>query len=246
MIRLSRARVGRSRDDAGADGDHPRQAFTRYQELRSGWSWDLAYYNQWFWASRTATDAHGPPGLGLRARRAVGLEDELPRPDPVRAGADLLRCSPIRGRCSSSRTSCSGGSFRPRLRWCALEYGSDGVALSAAALVPLTPLVLAAGVERFPRAAARRSRSSSGPSRGCGPRPRDWPRWGSPACSRAGRSTPFVVASMSLLPARNPEDTATRRRWAAAALVVRIRLVSVRVSRLPVVAARVSTRRRRI
>jgi uncharacterized membrane protein len=26
------------------------QALERYQELRSGWSWDLAYYNQWFWS----------------------------------------------------------------------------------------------------------------------------------------------------------------------------------------------------
>ena len=26
------------------------QSLRRYQELRSGWSWDLAYYNQWFWA----------------------------------------------------------------------------------------------------------------------------------------------------------------------------------------------------
>jgi hypothetical protein len=26
------------------------QALQRYHELRSGWSWDLAYYNQWFWA----------------------------------------------------------------------------------------------------------------------------------------------------------------------------------------------------
>src|SRR5271168_3167081 len=25
------------------------QSIRRYQELRSGWSWDLAYYNQWFW-----------------------------------------------------------------------------------------------------------------------------------------------------------------------------------------------------
>jgi hypothetical protein len=25
-------------------------ALVRYQELRSGWSWDLAYYNQWCWA----------------------------------------------------------------------------------------------------------------------------------------------------------------------------------------------------
>ena len=22
----------------------------QYRDLRSGWSWDLAYYNQWFWA----------------------------------------------------------------------------------------------------------------------------------------------------------------------------------------------------
>jgi hypothetical protein len=26
------------------------QALWRYQELRTGWSWDLAYYNQWYWA----------------------------------------------------------------------------------------------------------------------------------------------------------------------------------------------------
>jgi Predicted membrane protein (DUF2079) len=27
-----------------------RQSLTRYCEFRSGWSWDLAYYNQWYWA----------------------------------------------------------------------------------------------------------------------------------------------------------------------------------------------------
>ena len=26
------------------------QSLRRYEELRSGWSWDLAYYNQWYWA----------------------------------------------------------------------------------------------------------------------------------------------------------------------------------------------------
>ena len=26
------------------------QALRRYHELRTGWSWDLAYYNQWYWA----------------------------------------------------------------------------------------------------------------------------------------------------------------------------------------------------
>ncbi len=26
------------------------QALERYHEFRTGWSWDLAYYNQWYWA----------------------------------------------------------------------------------------------------------------------------------------------------------------------------------------------------
>src|SRR5690348_4586099 len=26
------------------------QALRRYAEFRTGWSWDLAYYNQWYWA----------------------------------------------------------------------------------------------------------------------------------------------------------------------------------------------------
>ena len=32
------------------------QSLLRYQELRSGWSWDLAYYNQWFWALTRVTE----------------------------------------------------------------------------------------------------------------------------------------------------------------------------------------------
>src|SRR3954447_930241 len=26
-----------------------RQALAQYRALRTGWSWDLAYYNQWYW-----------------------------------------------------------------------------------------------------------------------------------------------------------------------------------------------------
>ena len=37
------------------------QSLRRYQELRSGWSWDLAYYNQWFWAL-----THGDRKLTVR------------------------------------------------------------------------------------------------------------------------------------------------------------------------------------
>src|SRR5215467_10053707 len=35
---------------AGATAVSTYQALARYQEFRSGWPWDLAYYNQWFWA----------------------------------------------------------------------------------------------------------------------------------------------------------------------------------------------------
>ncbi len=31
------------------------QALRRYEDLRSGFSWDLAFYNQWCWRSPTAT-----------------------------------------------------------------------------------------------------------------------------------------------------------------------------------------------
>src|SRR5438128_544748 len=33
-----------------------RQALMRYEEFRSGFSWDLAYYNQWFWAITRGDD----------------------------------------------------------------------------------------------------------------------------------------------------------------------------------------------
>ena len=34
----------------GLEIDSAQSALARYREFRSGWSWDLAYYNQWFWA----------------------------------------------------------------------------------------------------------------------------------------------------------------------------------------------------
>ena len=35
---------------AGVTGVSITQSLERYRALRTGWSWDLAYYNQWFWA----------------------------------------------------------------------------------------------------------------------------------------------------------------------------------------------------
>src|SRR5436190_21840601 len=41
----------------------------QYRELRSGWSWDLAYYNQWYWAL-----THGDGKLTVRPLSAYAQE----------------------------------------------------------------------------------------------------------------------------------------------------------------------------
>ena len=50
------------------------QALRRYHELRTGWSWDLAYYNQWFWAltqaRRADFGAPASPAMPRRGRRS--------------------------------------------------------------------------------------------------------------------------------------------------------------------------------
>src|SRR5262249_44137522 len=43
----------------------------QYREFRSGWSWDLAYYNQWFWA---LTNGDGQ----LSVRPAAAYAEEGP------------------------------------------------------------------------------------------------------------------------------------------------------------------------
>jgi Predicted membrane protein (DUF2079) len=46
-----------------------RQALVRYREFRTGWSWDLAYYNQWFWQV-----VHGRSAVTVQPLSAYALE----------------------------------------------------------------------------------------------------------------------------------------------------------------------------
>lgn len=43
--------------------------FRRYDEFRLGWSWDLAYYNQWFWST-----SHGIGTISVRPVASFGEE----------------------------------------------------------------------------------------------------------------------------------------------------------------------------
>jgi len=75
---------------AAVTGVSSYQSIRQYQELRSGWSWDLAYYNQWFWAlTQGDQDAHNPTDLRVWSGGAVRLEDELPGSHPAGARAAL-------------------------------------------------------------------------------------------------------------------------------------------------------------
>ena len=67
------------------------QSLRRYEEFRSGWSWDLAYYNQWFWAL-----THGIPEITVNPIAPYAVEGpsiwktNYLAPIRLRAGADLL------------------------------------------------------------------------------------------------------------------------------------------------------------
>jgi hypothetical protein len=116
------------------------QSLRRYEELRSGWSWDLAYYNQWFWAL-----TQGDGTLSVRPVSAYAQEGpsiwKMNYLAPVR-----LAIAPIYWFFPDPRTLIV---LQNVVFWWVIPaaYGlvrsesrSRGVALSAALLVPMTPL----------------------------------------------------------------------------------------------------------
>ncbi len=116
------------------------QSLRRYQELRSGWSWDLAYYNQWFWAL-----TQGDGMVSVRPVSAYAQEGpsiwKMNYLAPIR-----LALAPIWWIAPDPRILIV---IQNVMFWWVVpaaytlvrsESKSETVALSAAALVPLTPL----------------------------------------------------------------------------------------------------------
>jgi hypothetical protein len=125
------------------------EALSRYRELRTGWSWDLAYYNQWLW-----TVSHGERVISVRP--IASYADEGPsvwkmnylspvrflllpiyalRPDPTTLlivhGVVFWLCLP------ASYTLVKS------------ESGSSWIGLLAVALVPFTPLLWPLAINDF-------------------------------------------------------------------------------------------------
>jgi Predicted membrane protein (DUF2079) len=198
---------------AGLGAYNAREAIHRYREFRSGWSWDLAYYNQWCWAF-TKGDGR------ISVRPAASYADEGPsvwrmnylspvrflllpiytlRPDPTTI---LVVHSLIFWLC----VPAAFGLARSECR-------SDLLALSTIPLILATPLLWPLAQDDFRELQLAipfviwsiqgvRARRVGLSAFGIG---------GMLACRQ---EFALVVAMLGLVPAREPEDVGRGYRWA--------------------------------
>jgi uncharacterized membrane protein len=117
------------------------QSLLRYDELRSGWSWDLAYYNQWFWALTKGDGIVTVRPLAAYAQEGPSIW-KMNYLAPIR-----LLLTPLYVLNPDPRTLIV---IQNVVFWWIIpaayglvrsESNSDAAALSAASLVPLTPLL---------------------------------------------------------------------------------------------------------
>jgi hypothetical protein len=195
------------------------QALRRYEELRSAWSWDLAYYNQWFWAV-----SHGQREVTVRPVSAYAQEG----PSVWKMNyLSLIRLVllPVYATCPDPRTLLV---IQNVLFWWVVpaaftlvrsESGSVWLALLAAFLVPLTPLLWPLVWNDFRELqlatsfvlwAVQGVRSRSAPLAALG-------ITGMLACRQ---EYAVIVATFAFLPARDPEPLSVTLRWRQAVLLI--------------------------
>lgn len=115
------------------------QSLRRYESLDSGWSWDLAYYNQWFWSL-----THGVTPISIRPASAYAVEGpeiwKMNYLAPIR-----LAIAPFYALAPGPRSLIM---LQNLVFWWVIpaafglvrsESGSTRLALLATTLVPLTP-----------------------------------------------------------------------------------------------------------
>jgi uncharacterized membrane protein len=163
------------------------QSLRRYEDMRNGWSWDLAYYNQWYWAL-----TQGDGVLSVRPIAAYATEGpsvwKMNYLSPLRfALVPIYRLFPDPRTLLVLQSIVFWWVIPAAYGLVRAESRSEATALSAAALVPLTPLFWPLVwndfrelqlVAPFILWAIRSVRF-------------DGPPWESPGCSPAGRSSPL-------------------------------------------------------
>ncbi|MEO6811087.1 MAG: DUF2079 domain-containing protein [Isosphaeraceae bacterium] len=195
------------------------RALTRYREFRTGWSWDLAYYNQWFWSI-----TRGDGVLSVRPIAAYADEGPSAWKTNYLSPARYLLI-PIYFLWSDPEVLLV---VQNVVFWWGLpaafgllrsEGSSNPWALAGLALVPATPLLWPLVWNDFRELQLAlpfvlwaiqgvRSRRCWLSALGIG---------GMLACRQ---EFALVVASMAILPPRNPEDVGKSYRWARTLLIV--------------------------
>ena len=190
-----------------------RTSIDRYRDLNSGWSWDLAYYNQWFWAltqgdgtlSVRPSSSYGREGLSVwRSNYLAPIRLAIAPIYAIRPGPETLLVV---------EAALFWLAIPAAYRLAKAESGSVGVGLIAATMVPLTPLLipLAANDFRELQLALPFGLVAMEGVRGR--------RAGLAVAGVAGLLTcrqelAVVVAMLAIVPPRGPEDLGRTRRWA--------------------------------
>ena len=197
------------------------QSLRRYEELRSGWSWDLAYYNQWFWAL-----TQGDGTVTVRPVSAYAQEGpsiwKMNYLAPIRlALVPLYRCVPDpRTLLVIQNVDVLVGHPGGLYAWCGRSRGREAWRSRPRALVPLTPLfwplvwndfreLQLAGPFVLWAVQGVRSRSSGLAAVGIA---------GMLACRQ---EFAVMVATFAFLPPREPESLGATLRWRRATLLDR-------------------------
>jgi hypothetical protein len=195
------------------------QSLRRYDDLRSGWSWDLAYYNQWFWAL-----TQGDGTVTVRPVSAFAQEGpsvwKMNYLAPIRlAIVPFYRIFPDPRTLLILQNLWFWWVIPAAYGMVRSESHSEGVALSAAALVPLTPLFWPLVWNDFRElqlvapfvlwaVQGVRSRSARLAAPGIA---------GMLACRQ---EYAIVVATLALLPPRRPESLTVTLRWRRATVLI--------------------------
>ena len=194
-------------------------ALVRYHAVRSGWSWDLAYYNQWYWSL-----LYGDQRISVRPIAAYGDEG------PSVWKTNYL--SPLRFLLIPIYAIGPG----PRLLlvvhsvffWWLIpaaytlmksESRSNLEALAASALVPLTPLLWPLAENDFREIQMALPFVLWGVQ---GVRSRNMPlaAFGIGMMLACRQEMAVIVATLALVPARESEDIGRTYRWAHTLVVV--------------------------
>ena len=188
------------------------QAIRRYEELRSGWSWDVAYYNQWFWSLTQGDGKLTVRPIAVYAQEGPSIW-KMNYLTPIRlALVPIYKLYPGPLILLVIQSVMFWWVIPAAYTLVRSETKSEAVALSAAAIVPLTPLFWPLVWNDF------RELQLAGPFvlwaiQGVRSRSAGWAAAGIAGMLACRQEFAVMVATFAFLPPRDPETLSSTLRW---------------------------------